>query len=136
MPFVEVILSMVKMNSRKTLAVTDFEVTYLARESLSFFSCSCSAGIISSRSSAIASSDVSSPCWAFSVFIVASTLSFFSIKRLRKNWVRSMQDLVGKKTRVLYYQWTENSISMFNSLTPMSDQDRIPPCNLNTISTR
>ena len=26
-----------------------------------------------------------------------------------------MQDLVGKKTRVLYYQWTENSISMFNS---------------------
>ena len=85
MPFVEVISSMVKMNSRKTLAVTDFDVTYLARESLSFFSCSCSAGIISSRSSAIASSDVSSPCWAFSVFIVASTLSFFSIKRLRKN---------------------------------------------------
>ena len=54
-----------------------------------------------------------------------------------------MQDLVGKKpggekNRVLYYQWTENSISMFpfNSLTPMSDQDRIPPYNLNTISTR
>lgn len=47
-----------------------------------------------------------------------------------------MQDLVGKKTRVLYYQWTENSISMFNSLTPMSDQDSIPPYNLNTISTR
>ena len=46
--------------------------------------------------------------------------------------------LGGKKTRVLYYQWTENSISMFpfNSLTPMSDQDRIPPYNLNTISTR
>ena len=44
--------------------------------------------------------------------------------------------LGGKKTWVLYYQWTENSISMFNYLTPMSDQDRIPPYNLNTISTR
>lgn len=28
MPFVEVISSMVKMNSRKTLAVTDFDLTW------------------------------------------------------------------------------------------------------------
>ena len=39
-----------------------------------------------------------------------------------------MQDLVGKKTRVLYYQWTENSISMFNSSRLFSlAKEVIPP---------
>ena len=56
--------------------------TYLARLSLSFLSCSLSAGRMSSCSSAIASADVSSPCWAFREFIVASSLSSFSTKRL------------------------------------------------------
>ena len=57
--------------------------TYLARSSLSFLSCSLSAGRMSSCSSAIASADVSSPCWAFREFIVASSLSSFSTKRLQ-----------------------------------------------------
>lgn len=59
--------------------------TYLARLSLSFLSCSLSAGRMSSCSSAIASADVSSPCWAFREFIVASSLSSFSTKRLESH---------------------------------------------------
>lgn len=80
-------------------------IAYLARVSLSFLSCSLSAGIISSCSSAIASADVSSPCCAFSEFIVTSSLSSFSTKRLN----RTVTSLINIQHQLAVFRCTKHS---------------------------